>query len=99
MPQRQEPTLTKQTMMVLSIIIGSPNPIAGSTIAEESHLASGSLYPILIRLEKAGWIKSEWEGGDDGPKPRRRLYTVTALGTRRTRQEAIEWRQLTERFA
>jgi len=99
MPEEREPTLTKQTMVVLSILIGSRDAIAGSTLSIESELASGSLYPILLRLEKAGWIKSEWEGGEEGAKPRRRLYSITGLGTRRARQEAKELRQLTERFA
>src|SRR5882724_453416 len=98
MQKEREPALTKQTMLVLSILMGTADAVAGSAIAAQSHLASGSLYPILIRLEKAGWIKSEWEDGD-GPKPRRRLYSVTALGSRRARQEATEWRQLTESFA
>lgn len=99
MSKEREPALTKQTMLVLSILMGSDEGVAGSTLAAESRLASGSLYPILIRLEKAGWIKSEWEGGDDSPKPRRRLYSLTGLGLKNAREEAKEWRQLTERFA
>jgi DNA-binding MarR family transcriptional regulator len=99
MPNDREPTLTKQTMLVLSILMGSAEPIAGSAIAAESRLASGSLYPILIRLEKAGWIKSEWEDDEERAKPRRRVYFMTPLGVRRSRQEARDWRHLTERFA
>ena len=99
MPEEREPSLTKQTMLVMSILMESAAPVAGSALSVASKLASGSLYPILIRLEKAGWIKSDWEGGEAGTKPRRRLYSMTGLGTRRARQEATEWRRLTERFA
>jgi len=95
----KEPALTKQTMLVLSILIAHPDGIAGSVLAAESHLASGSLYPILIRLETAGLIRSEWEGGEQGEKPRRRLYAITPLGVRRAREEATDWRRLTESFA
>jgi DNA-binding PadR family transcriptional regulator len=99
MTEDREPTLTKQTMLVLSILVQSADAaVAGSTIAAKSRLASGSLYPILIRLEQAGWITSEWERDDHSAKPRRRLYSITALGIRRARQEAMEWKQLTERF-
>src|SRR5262249_51325037 len=96
--ETKEPALTKQTMLVLSLLIGREG-VAGSTIAAESRLASGSLYPILIRLENAGWIKSESEGGDEAQKPRRRLYSLTGVGIRRAREEAKELRQLSERFA
>lgn len=95
----REPVLTKQTMMVLSILTENSDPVAGSVLAKQSRLASGSLYPILIRLEKAGWIESAWEAQEPGGKPRRRLYSVTGLGARRAAQEAREWRQLAERFA
>ncbi len=99
MKEEREPQLTRQTMVVLSLLIESGDPLAGSAIAAASELASGTLYPILIRLEKAGWIKSEWEDGEPGTKPRRRLYCMTGLGIRKARQEATEWRRLTERFA
>ncbi|WP_432445085.1 PadR family transcriptional regulator [Rhizobium leguminosarum] len=37
-----------------------------------------------MRLEKAGWLSSEWEAGDPATmgRPRRRFYRVTALGQR-----------------
>ena len=100
MSKEREPALTKQTMLALSLLMSAPDRgVAGSVLAAESRLASGSLYPILLRLKEARWIKSEWEGGDDGRRPRRRLYSMTPLGIRRARQEATEWRRLTERFA
>ena len=42
-------------------------------------------YPILFRLERAGWLESRWEDGDPKAlgRPRRRLYQVTALGARK----------------
>ena len=50
----------------------------GADIAEGLNIGSGSLYPALSRLEKAGRLASRWEG--DAPladgKPRRRLYHV-----------------------
>ena len=39
------------------------------------------------RLERAGWLESQWEDGDPAElgRPRRRLYQVTPLGARRAR--------------
>jgi len=97
MKNEREPQLTRQTMLILSILMDNSDPIAGSAIATISRLASGTLYPILIRLEEAGWIKSQWEE-NDRTKPRRRLYSVTALGVRRAREAATAWKPLVERF-
>ncbi len=45
--------------------------------------AHGTLYKALSRMEKAGWLVSEWEdpeaAADEG-RPRRRLYEMTAAG-------------------
>jgi transcriptional regulator len=49
-----------------------------------------SLYPMLYRLERRGWLKSAWEETHSGR--RRRRYRITAAG--RARLEALrrEWR-------
>lgn len=36
-----------------------------------------TLYPLLRRLEKNGWVRSEWEVHSDRP---RKLYVITPLG-------------------
>jgi PadR family transcriptional regulator PadR len=36
-----------------------------------------TLYPLLRRLEKNGWIKSKWDVGEDRPK---KYYIITDLG-------------------
>ncbi len=61
--------------------------LSGAEIGRTTKLASGTLYPILLRLEQAGWLESHWE--DDDPRtlgrPRRRFYRVTALGAKSAR--------------
>jgi len=51
---------------------------------ESTGLSSGTLYPILMRLDEAGWLESRWEKVDPARvgRPRRRLYRITALGRR-----------------
>lgn len=84
----QEIRLTKQTQDVLAVMIDRVNTrLSGADIARETKLASGSLYPILSRLEKAGWLSSEWELEEPSTlgRPRRRLYRITAEGQRQAR--------------
>jgi len=45
-----------------------------------------TLYPLLRRLEKSGWIQSEWDVSEDRPK---RFYRITAKG-RRVRKQALK---------
>ena len=54
----------------------------GLDIAKETGLKPGSLYPILARLELAGWVSSHWEQPEerDAGRPRRRYYLLTGLG-------------------
>jgi DNA-binding PadR family transcriptional regulator len=56
--------------------------ISGVEISRSTGLASGTLYPILFRLEEAGWLESVWEKvvPSEVKRPRRRLYSITALG-------------------
>ncbi|MBY2969499.1 PadR family transcriptional regulator [Rhizobium leguminosarum] len=74
-------------MEVLAAILnGSGQGSSGVDIAKVTGLASGSLYPILIRLERAGWLSSAWEAGEPAElgRPRRRFYRLTALGAKST---------------
>ncbi len=49
-----------------------------------------SLYPMLYRLEKRGWIKGAWETVSGGR--RRRCYTLTPKGRKQLRPLRAEWR-------
>lgn len=62
--------------------------MCGSQIAQETGLASGSLYPILMRLESAGLLESEWEEQTPSElkRPRRRFYRISALGAKAVRE-------------
>jgi PadR family transcriptional regulator PadR len=55
-------------------------------------LKEGSLYPALYRLEAAGEVKASWEEGDHGRRgARRRIYQLTAKGSRRLALGRGEW--------
>ena len=55
-------------------------------------LPTGTLYPALRRLERAGCLHSDWStvGGR-----RRRTYRLTVAGKRMLDGERVEWRAFT----
>ena len=55
----------------------------GFQIMEVTGLASGTVYPVLRRLEKEEAVESEWEDRDEAAaagRPRRRIYQLTSSG-------------------
>lgn len=74
------PRLTPQTVAVIRTLLQTPAiPRWGRDIAKETGLKSGTLHPILARLEQAGWVESHWEEPDavEQGRPRRRYYRFT----------------------
>ncbi|MGA8047551.1 MAG: helix-turn-helix transcriptional regulator [Dermatophilaceae bacterium] len=72
--------VTIATVDVLRALRAGGPQIWGLQVIKESGRAPGTVYPILERLERAGWIRSEWEDDKARPGPRRRLYEFTAEG-------------------
>jgi DNA-binding PadR family transcriptional regulator len=84
-----EPRITGPTLKVLGALLASPrDELSGAEIGRAASLASGTLYPILLRLEQAGWLDSRWETEDPTTlgRPRRRFYRVTGTGEQKARQ-------------
>lgn len=77
--------LTPATLDVLSALLGEPDSIWGLRIVGLTSRPAGSVYPILERLERAGWVESEWEDDPGRSGPRRRLYRLTADGAEAAR--------------
>jgi DNA-binding PadR family transcriptional regulator len=80
--------MSAQTLKVLGVILtSSMKELSGAQIGDMTKLASGTLYPILIRLEQAGWLSSDWEKGDPHKlgRPRRRFYRLSAEGAPKAR--------------
>jgi DNA-binding PadR family transcriptional regulator len=97
-----EPRLTQQTLKVLGTLMsGQTRELSGAEIAKLSKLSSGTLYPILYRLEEFGWLDSRWEVGDPAilGRPRRRYYRVTGEGAKRIQEVVRELTPTTVRFA
>lgn len=61
----------------------------GHDLMKAAKLASGTLYPMLARLESEGLVSSEWEPRHDdaGGRPPRKYYRLTGEGARVARLE------------
>jgi PadR family transcriptional regulator PadR len=53
-----------------------------------------SLYPLLYRMEKRGWVRGEWQTAESGR--RRRTYRLTAAGKKKIVPLRAEWSELFE---
>jgi DNA-binding PadR family transcriptional regulator len=88
----QDVRITLQTLQVLRFLLRDPvGEHYGLEISRGSGLPTGSIYPILTRLETAGWIISAWEEIDESKegRRRRRYYWLTDYGAKRA-QAALD---------
>ena len=73
------PRMTLPTRLVLRAMLrDSTREMTGLDIAAEAGLPNGTVHPVLARLEKVGWLVSEWEDLDPEVRgrPRRRHYRL-----------------------
>jgi PadR family transcriptional regulator PadR len=87
------PRMTVQTLVVLGTMLSDPDAEwYGLEVGRRARLKPGTIYPMLDRLLKAGWLERHWE--DIDPKiegrPRRRLYRLTGVGAPAARQALEE---------
>lgn len=90
------------TLDLLILETLSAGPMHGWGLSQRIRLLSsdvlqvnqGSLYPALHRLERRGWITSEW--GPSENNRRARFYRLSGAGRRRLHVEHGEWRRFAE---
>jgi PadR family transcriptional regulator PadR len=75
--------MTIPTQLVLQALLHDPTrELYGVELGDAAGLASGTVHPILARLEGLGWVESRWE--DINPRkegrPARRYYRLTSAG-------------------
>ncbi|MBJ7446445.1 MAG: PadR family transcriptional regulator [Brevundimonas sp.] len=52
----------------------------GYDLARVTGLKSGTLYPLLIRLNADGLLEAEWRASDEPGRPPRHVYRLTQSG-------------------
>lgn len=76
-PLRRTPAM----LAVLRTLINASEPLWGLRVSRLAGRPTGSVYPLLDRLEKAGYVASQWETDTvSRTGPRRRLYWLTPAG-------------------
>ncbi len=83
MAKSSGPRMTLPTQLVLRAMIADPTrEMYGLELGQLAELASGTVHPILARLEGCGWVESRWEDQDPHEigRPRRRYYRLTPDG-------------------
>jgi transcriptional regulator len=91
--------LLQGTLDLLILKILELQPTHGWAIAQRIQQISsdvlqvgqGSLYPALHRLEKKGWVESEWAVSEAGR--RAKYYSLSAAGRKQMERELTEWRR------
>ena len=77
------PRMTLPTQLVLRSLLEDPGAERyGLEIGDNAGLPSGTIHPILARLERLGWVESRWEEVDPSRagRPARRYYRLTTDG-------------------
>lgn len=86
---RHGPRMTIPTQLVLRVLLAEPTrELYGVEIGDEAELPSGTIHPILARLEGVRWVESRWEDVDprEVGRPARRYYRLTSSGVEYARQ-------------
>jgi PadR family transcriptional regulator len=81
-------------MLILSLVEARRHGYEISKLIEQRsegavHFYAASLYPLLYRLEKRGWIQGRWV--EKGGQRRRRYYRVTSQGRRVLASQRRGW--------
>ncbi len=79
--RRRIPRSHRRVMLVL---LTGASRLSGYPISRAAMVGSGTVYIVLGRLERLGWVVSEWETPNPLPegKARRRFYRLTPDGRR-----------------
>jgi PadR family transcriptional regulator PadR len=82
---QQDIRLTQPALRILRFLMATPREgRSGAEMSRATKVGSGTLYPLLARLETAGWLTSEWEKSNPSKlgRPRQRFYKLSAVGYR-----------------
>lgn len=72
--------MTRHVLRLLSVLVNNPKrDYYGLELAETVGASYGNILPVLMRLEKAGWLEADWENIDPAKagRPKRKYYRLS----------------------
>lgn len=79
MPRRTN--ISRQTQSALLALLERPQEWRyGYELMEQTGIASGTLYPMLIRLSDQGYLEARWVASSREGRPPRHAYRLTPTG-------------------
>jgi PadR family transcriptional regulator, regulatory protein PadR len=96
-PAEHEWKKASAELLILSLVEGRPRhgyeiaKLIDSRSAGTLHFHVASLYPLLYRLEKRGWIQGRWV--EKANQRRRRYYRLTTEGHRVLEAKRLKWQE------
>lgn len=76
-------SLSPGARRVLQALAGAgPEGRHGYDLCREAEIKSGTLYPLLVRLEGQGYLAADWQASEAPGRPPRHVYRLTAEGQR-----------------
>lgn len=83
----RERALSPAARQVLALLLEAGGAWShGYDLCRRAGIKSGTLYPLLIRLEAQGILEAQWLAANDPRRPPRHGYRLTAEGARLARE-------------
>jgi DNA-binding PadR family transcriptional regulator len=92
----EEFRITTNVAQLLAVLLDDPQVERyGLELMRATGQPSGTIYPILARLQAAGWVRAGWEEINPSAegRPPRRYYSLTADGVAAARVELAALRE------
>lgn len=92
--RRRKRGLSPQAVQLLLELAAAPRTWRhGYDLAKETGLRSGTLYPLLMRLNDRGLLEADWRPPDQTGRPARHVYRLAPYGLAVARDLAVEKRR------
>lgn len=84
-------TFSPAARLVLAVLVERAGIWShGYDLAKITGVKSGTLYPLLIRLEERGLLETAWQHPAEPGRPPRHIYRLTTAGVEVARANPVE---------
>ncbi len=72
--------LSPQALAVVAVLADTNDWCHGYDLMVQADVKSGTLYPLLMRLESQGLLEAQWVESPQAGRPQRHVYRLTQAG-------------------